>query len=327
MAKLGINTGSSPNDGLGDSLLSGALKINSNFNEIYNAIGNGTSITNTISFANTAFSLSGKPNIDVGFATVSNLDVGIGGSALIVTNDGVISIGTDTTSADIEIFEKNISIDGSSIIAPDSYIFIQDAEIANLFTYNAEVSGVITASSYIGSGSKLTGIVTTILAGENISIAQTGGTLTITSSGSLQSRTTVIGVTTSIANNGIGNTNITGFKSYALMKVGLSTAGRLRLYTDNASRAADASRIQGVDPEPGSGLIAEVITTGISTTQIISPFVMGGNLNNPADTTIYAAITNLSGSTQAITANLTILQLEAPDAWFIFNLRLTILDI
>jgi hypothetical protein len=95
------------------------------------------------------------------------------------------------------------------------------------------------------------------------------------------------------------------------MKVGLSTTGWLRLYTDSASRDADASRSQGVDPAPGSGVIAEVITTGISTTQIISPFVMGGNLDNPADTTIYASITNLSGSTQAITANLTILQLEA----------------
>ena len=215
MAKLGISTGSSPNDGLGDSLLSGALKINSNFDEIYNAIGNGTSITNTISFANTAFSLSGKPNIDVGFATVSNLDVGVGGSALIVTNDGVIAIGTDTTSADIEIFEKNITIDGSSIIAPDSYIFIQDAEIANLFTYNAEVSGVITASSYIGSGSNLTGIITTILAGENISIAQTGGTLTINSSGGGVGggvsesywQSTAAGINT-LTNVGIGTTNL-----------------------------------------------------------------------------------------------------------------------
>ncbi len=140
----------------------------------------------------------------------------------------------------------------------------------------------------------------------------TSGIATITASGgSLQSRTTVSGTTASLANNGIGNTNITGFKSYALMKVGLSTAGWLRIYTDSASRVADASRSIGIDPLPGSGVIAEVVTTGISTTQIISPFVMGGNLDDPADTTIYAAITNLSGSTQSITANLTILQLEA----------------
>jgi hypothetical protein len=118
-------------------------------------------------------------------------------------------------------------------------------------------------------------------------------------------------MTTSIANNGIGNTDIAGFKSYALLKVGLSTDAWIRLYTDSTSRANDASRSLGEDPLPGSGVIAEVSTSGISTTQIISPFVIGGNLDNPADTIIYAAITNLSGSTQAITANLTILQLEA----------------
>ena len=218
-------------------------------------------------------------------------------------------------------------------------------------TININTTGIITAASFSGSGSGLTNIPAGQLTGalpaidgsaltgvvasgsgvvirDDGSLIGTAGTIdfgtglsvslvsagivTVTSTGgSLQTRTTVTGVTTSITNNGIGNTDITGFKSYALMKVGLSTAGWLRLYTDSASRSADASRSQGIDPSTGSGVIAEVITTGISTTQIISPFVMGGNLNNPADTTIYAAITNLSGSTQTITANLTILQLEA----------------
>ena len=140
------------------------------------------------------------------------------------------------------------------------------------------------------------------------------GTIRATSfsgSNTLKERTVISGITTEIANNGIGNTNITGFKSYALMKVGLSTAGWLRIYTDSASRDADVSRSVGEDPLPGSGVIAEVVTTGVSTTQIISPFVNGGNLDEPATTTIYASIKNLSGSTQAIAANLTILQLEA----------------
>ena len=44
MAKLGISTGSSPNDGTGDSLIDGAVKANSNFTEIYTAIGDGTTI-------------------------------------------------------------------------------------------------------------------------------------------------------------------------------------------------------------------------------------------------------------------------------------------
>ena len=227
-------------------------------------------------------------------------------------------------------------------------IYIIDAGVGPDISINT--TGIITATSFSGSGANLTSLPAGQLTGTlpaidgsallNVTAAGTGivvdddnvnvgsavtvnfgtgldvtfsaGIATITASGgSLQSRTTVSGVTTSIANLGIGNTNITGFKSYALMKVGLSTTGWLRLYTDSTSRTNDASRSVGEDPAPGSGVIAEVVTTGISTTQIISPFVMGGNLDNPADTTIYASIKNLSGSTQSITANLTILQLEA----------------
>jgi hypothetical protein len=220
MAKLGINTGSSPNDGSGDSLLSGAIKINSNFNEIYNAIGNGTSITNTIAFANTAFSLSGSPNINVGFATISNLDVGVGGSSLIVTSDGIIAIGTDSTSYDIEVFEKNISIPNSTITASDSFIYIQSAEVPNLFAYNAYVSTAITATSYYGAGENLTGIITSILAGSNVSISQTGGVVTINSSGGGGSgesywASNASGIHT-LSNVGLGKTN----PSYDLDVVG-----------------------------------------------------------------------------------------------------------
>jgi hypothetical protein len=227
-------------------------------------------------------------------------------------------------------------------------IYIIDAGVGPDISINT--TGIITASSFSGSGSGLTnlpsgqltgalpaidgsallnvtasgtgvvieddqvnvGSATTVNFGTGLDVTFSAGIATITASGgSLQSRTTVSGVTTSIANLGIGNTNITGFKSYALMRVGLSTAGWLRLYTDSESRDADVSRSIGEDPAVGSGVIAEVVTTGISTTQIISPFVMGGNLDNPADTTIYASIKNLSGSTQSITANLTILQLES----------------
>ena len=84
----------------------------------------------------------------------------------------------------------------------------------------------------------------------------------------------------------------------------------IRLYTDSASRTNDASRSVGEDPTPGSGVIAEVVTTASSLTQKISPFVAGGNMDSPPSTNIYVAIQNLSSSTQAITATLTILKLE-----------------
>ena len=137
------------------------------------------------------------------------------------------------------------------------------------------------------------------------------GTINIVSfSGGSTSRGVVSGTTSSLAQNAIGNITITGHKSYVLMNVGLSTAGGFRLYTDSASRTADASRSVGEDPTPGSGVIAEVVTTGLSTSIKISPFVPGGNMDSTPSTNMYVAIKNLSSTSQAITANLTILKLE-----------------
>ena len=139
------------------------------------------------------------------------------------------------------------------------------------------------------------------------------GVVTATSfdgSNVLKSRTTVTGSTGSIANNVIGNVDITGFKSYGLIQVGLSTAGWLRIYTDNTARANDVNRSVGEDPTPGDGVIADIVTTGVSTTKNITPFTLGGNLDNPVSDKIYVAVTNQSGTTQAISVNLTILKLE-----------------
>ena len=123
-------------------------------------------------------------------------------------------------------------------------------------------------------------------------------------------RGTVSGTTGSLAQNAIGNLTITGHKSYLLMNVQLSAAGWFRLYTDSASRTADANRSVGEDPAAGSGVIAEVVTTASSLTQKVTPFVPGGNMDNPVSTNMYVAIKNLSSTTQAITATLTILKLE-----------------
>ena len=123
-------------------------------------------------------------------------------------------------------------------------------------------------------------------------------------------RGVVSGTTGSLAPNAIGNITITGHKSYLLMNVGLSTAGWFRLYTDSTSRTNDASRSLGLDPTPGSGVIAEVVTTGLSTSIKVSPFVPGGNMDSSPRTNMYVAIKNTSSTTQAITANLTILKLE-----------------
>lgn len=47
MAKSTINTGTTANDGTGDTLRAAGVKINDNFSEIYNTLGDGTGITVT----------------------------------------------------------------------------------------------------------------------------------------------------------------------------------------------------------------------------------------------------------------------------------------
>lgn len=63
MAKLGISTGTIPNDGTGDSLLAAGVKINSNFNELYTLLGDGSSLTSgivTSISAGTGITISGN---------------------------------------------------------------------------------------------------------------------------------------------------------------------------------------------------------------------------------------------------------------------------
>ena len=114
MAKLGIFTGTSPNDTTGDTLSQGAVKINSNFSEIYSAIGDGTNITNSLSsitvaglstFTNGPVVIgsgiqTGTSKLQVSGNTFITGSVGVGttnpGEKLQV--DGNIRVGISTTS-------------------------------------------------------------------------------------------------------------------------------------------------------------------------------------------------------------------------------------
>jgi hypothetical protein len=83
MAKQGISTGAAPNDGTGDTLLNATLKINANFNDIYDKFGDGTNLVSFVSFASTA-----GYSTNAGIASTSVL----AGTASSVTGD--ISINT-----------------------------------------------------------------------------------------------------------------------------------------------------------------------------------------------------------------------------------------
>lgn len=171
-----------------------------------------------------------------------------------------------------------------------------------------------TGGSSIGSLDDVPGVVLT--SPTNGEVLKYNGTNWInspdaTGGGSgLTSRSTASGSTSSIANNASENINITGFKSYALLKIQTSAAAWVRLYSDAASRTSDQSRLEGVDPNLGSGVIAEIITTGAQTI-LITPGTIGFNNESSPTTAIPVRVTNKSGSSTSITVTLTLIQLEA----------------
>jgi hypothetical protein len=116
----------------------------------------------------------------------------------------------------------------------------------------------------------------------------------------------------SLTSNATATRDLTGaYKSYLLFKIQTSHAAWVRVYTSVAARNADTNRSIDTDPLPGSGVIAEVITTGAQT-QVLTPAVIGFNDESTPVGTIYLSITNRSGANQsAFNVSVTALKLEA----------------
>ena len=125
----------------------------------------------------------------------------------------------------------------------------------------------------------------------------------------LTSRTTSAAVANNVANGGSQNITITAAKTYALLKIQTSHAAWVTLYTSTTARTNDSGRLETADPQPGSGVIAEVITSD-GATQPITPGTIGWNDDGTPSTNVYVKVVNKSGSTQNITVTLHFVQLE-----------------
>jgi len=99
MALQGISTGTIPNDGTGDSLLAGAIKVNENFLEVYNALGDGTTL------------LSGNPNLTVGIITSTGLDINGNGDI-----SGNLDVGGDLTVTGVLTYEDVTNVDSIGVV-------------------------------------------------------------------------------------------------------------------------------------------------------------------------------------------------------------------
>ena len=151
MAKLGISTGTTPNDGTGDSLLDGAVKVNSNFDEVYGKIGDGT-----------------------------NLFVGIVSS---ITVSGPLSISTTFGAPVITGLANTANINANNFQVTGVGTITGTTKLAGINTFSDAgytVAGVMTASNIISNETiKVAGIVTTSEDGINVSAGVTARSLAI----------------------------------------------------------------------------------------------------------------------------------------------------
>lgn len=220
MAKQAIGVGSSPNDGTGNTLRDGGVKINSNFDELYNGLGGSTiriaipssSITTnaTLKFDGTNF----VPNTDIDTNTtyaISAEAVG-GGSKVRLT-------GSDASVDDISFLTANAGLTITRTNA-DTITLTNNNPAPITFSLSAEA---LQAGQRIirltGSNASLSDL--TLIAGTGITVSNsTASSITIDSAiVSVNGATGVVITNRTYSFGGSGTTN------YTVTGPGLPTAG------------------------------------------------------------------------------------------------------
>jgi hypothetical protein len=158
MSKLLISTGTNPNDGNGDTLLAGAGKVNSNFNEIYSSLGNGSDLN--IGVGKTVISTNSSGNVGVGttdptskFTVKGNTTLETLNVSVVSTFAGNVGIATTNTTRALTVNGntslETLSVSGVSTFSGNIGIGTTNATSALYVVGNALITGIST----IGLGS------------------------------------------------------------------------------------------------------------------------------------------------------------------------------
>jgi hypothetical protein len=171
MAKQTLNIGSVANDGTGTNLRAGGTIINDNFNEIYTALGNGTTITLT--------------------ATPTELNL-LAGATAIVTSTNSVALTNKTISG----ASNTLSNIGNSSLTNSSFSIRDDSSSA----ISIALGGTLKIKSNDG-------ITTTVSQGDTINIQLDNTVVTSTSINTLSNKTIIASSNTI---SGLTNTNLSG---------------------------------------------------------------------------------------------------------------------
>jgi len=294
MAKQGITTGTTPNDGTGDTLLAGAVKINSNFDEIYNYFGNGSNL----SFTSVVW-----PSNATGIHTTSKVGIGTTTASEQLTVSGNISVPDDKysyygTSNDLKI--RHNSALGNEISNLNSKaLYINDGNVVNTW-FKVDSSGAVFSPAGITS----VGVAVTFKGTDGSVLARNLKITGVTTSGSFVAASDVtaggkilgVGSITgaTIHGNGAGLSNI----------VNSVTAGAgiaVDASTGSITISSASGGAQGYFQKNATG-INTTSNVGIGTTTSTSALTVTGSGKFTGIVTATTFVGNVTGN---VTGNLT----------------------
>ena len=182
MAKLGISTGTSANDGTGDTLNQAGTKSNANFDEVYTYLGDGTNLGST----GTSQLVAGKLQVGAGEST---------GDANVATFNGSVNLnGGDLRVGGGASITGITTIKGDTVVHGDVYIHsgivTAGTGVVTYFGDGGNLTGLGGAGRWVGDA---TGISTTKILGINTTSSTAGIALTVNGPTYLGGLTTVAG--------------------------------------------------------------------------------------------------------------------------------------
>ena len=229
MARQGIFTGFTPNDGLGDSLALGAKKVNDNFTEIYQTFGDGNNLSANAGSAGT-WTKAGNSGI------YTSKNVGIGttlptASLYVSGNVQLTGITTGTFVGDGSGL-TGVTATGSGVVIKDSGVLVGVAQSLN-FDRNLDVTQAFGGNVTIGAADTVgfaftSGFSTTSAYANVAGVSTTSGTAGFADTATLAltaNFATVAGIVTYASASGVATNS--GVAEYAKV-AGVAT------YTGNA---------------------------------------------------------------------------------------------